>query len=252
MKKKAILVDTTKCIGCGACQMACKTKNGLPEGEEKKLSSTAYTIIEERNGIFVRRLCMHCEKPTCASVCPVGAIQKTDSGPVVYTAEKCIGCRYCMQACPFQVPRYEWNQTTPRMQKCNLCHDRIVEGQLPACVEACPTGASSFGDRDEILREARRRIRESPDQYVHYIYGEDEIGGTSTLYLSGVPFESVGFKTNIPKAPLPMLTWQALSKIPGVVFSGSVLLYGIWWITNRREEVRKLEQRLKEMEAEED
>jgi formate dehydrogenase iron-sulfur subunit len=252
MKKKAILVDTTKCIGCGACQLACKTKNGLPEGEEKKLSSTAYTIIEERNGIFVRRLCMHCEKPTCASVCPVGAIQKTDSGPVVYTAEKCIGCRYCMQACPFQVPRYEWNQTTPRMQKCNLCHDRIVEGQLPACVEACPTGASSFGDRDEILREARRRIRESPDQYVHYIYGEDEIGGTSTLYLSGVPFESVGFKTNIPKAPLPMLTWQALSKIPGVVFSGSVLLYGIWWITNRREEVRKLEQRLKEMEAEED
>jgi formate dehydrogenase iron-sulfur subunit len=252
MKKEAILVDITKCIGCGACQLACKTKNALPEGEEKKLSSTAYTVIEKRDGVYVRRLCMHCEKPTCASVCPVGAIQKTDAGPVVYTAERCIGCRYCMQACPFQVPRYEWNQTTPKMQKCNLCYDRIAEGQPPACVEACPTGASSFGDRDEILREARRRIRGNPDQYVPYIYGEDEVGGTSILYLSPVHFGSLGFKTDISKEPLPMLTWQALSKSPGVVFTGSVLLYGIWWITNRREEVRKFEERLKEMEDEED
>lgn len=252
MKKKAILVDITKCIGCGACQLACKTKNGLPEGEEKKLSSTAYTAIDERDGVYVRRLCMHCENPTCASVCPVGAIRKTDTGPVVYTAEKCIGCRYCMQACPFQVPRYEWNHTTPKMQKCNLCYDRVAEGQLPACVEACPTGASIFGDRDEILREARRRLRENADQYVQYIYGEGEVGGTSVLYLSAVPFGSLGFKTDVSKEPLPMLTWQALSKIPGVVFTGSVLLYGIWWITNRREEVRKLEERLKAMEDEED
>jgi formate dehydrogenase iron-sulfur subunit len=252
MRKKAILVDITKCIGCGACQLACKTKNGLPEGEEKKLSSTAFTAIEERDGVYVRRLCMHCEKPTCASVCPVGAIQKTNAGPVVYTAGKCIGCRYCMQACPFHVPRYEWNQTTPKMQKCNLCHDRIAEGQPPACVEACPTGASSFGDRDEILREAHRCIRENPDQYVHYVYGEDDVGGTSILYLSSVPFDSLGFRTDISKEALPMLTWQALSKIPGVVFTGSVLLYGIWWITNRREEVRKLEERLKAMEDETD
>src|SRR3989304_8424532 len=156
MRKKAILVDITKCIGCGACQLACKTKNGLPEEEEKKLSSTAYTAVEEKNGVYVRRLCMHCENPTCASVCPVGAIEKTSEGPVVYTSEKCIGCRYCMQACPFQVPRYEWDSTTPKMQKCNLCYDRVAEGQLPACVEACPTGASSFGDRNEILREAQQ------------------------------------------------------------------------------------------------
>jgi formate dehydrogenase iron-sulfur subunit len=252
MKKKAILVDITKCIGCGACQFACKTKNGLPEGEEKKLSATAYTVIDERDGVYVRHLCMHCETPTCASVCPVGAIQKTSAGPVVYTSDKCIGCRYCIQACPFQVPRYEWNQTTPKMQKCNLCFDRIAQGQPPACVEACPTGASSFGDRDEMLREARRRIHESPDQYVNYIYGESEVGGTSVLYLSSLPFESLGFKTDVSKEPLPMLTWQALSKIPGVVFTGSVLLYGIWWITNRREEVHKLEERLKAMEDEDD
>lgn len=252
MKRKAILVDITKCIGCGACQLACKRKNGLPEGEEKKLSSTAYTVVEERDGVCVRRLCMHCEKPTCASVCPVGAIQKTDAGPVVYTPEKCIGCRYCVQACPFQVPRYEWNRTTPKMQKCNLCYDRIAEGQPPACVEACPTGASSFGSRDEILREAHRRIRENPDQYVQYVYGEDEVGGTSILYLSAIPFGSLEFKTGISEEPLPMLTWQALSKIPGVVFTGSVLLYGIWWITDRREEVRKFEERMKEMEDEDD
>lgn len=252
MRKKAILVDITKCIGCGACQLACKTKNGLPEGEEKKLSSTAYTAIDDHDGVYVRRLCMHCQNPTCASVCPVGAIQKTDPGPVVYTAEKCIGCRYCMQACPFQVPRYEWNHVTPKMQKCNLCYDRIAEGQQPACVEACPTGASIFEDRDEILREARRRIRENPDQYVQYIYGEGEVGGTSVLYLSSVPFGSLGFKTDVSKEPLPMLTWQALSKIPGVVLSGSVLLYGIWWITNRREEVRKFEERLKAMEENDD
>jgi formate dehydrogenase iron-sulfur subunit len=252
MRKKAILVDITKCIGCGACQLACKTKNGLPEGEEKKLSSTAYTAIDDHDGVYVRRLCMHCQNPTCASVCPVGAIQKTDVGPVVYTAEKCIGCRYCMQACPFQVPRYEWSHVTPKMQKCNLCYDRIAEGHQPACVEACPTGASIFGDRDEILREARRRIRENPDQYVQYIYGEGEVGGTSVLYLSSVPFGSLGFKTDVSKEPLPMLTWQALSKIPGVVLTGSVLLYGIWWITNRREEVRKFEERLKAMEENDD
>ena len=252
MSKKAILVDITKCIGCGACQVACKAKNGLPEGEEKKLSSTAYTTIEEKDGIYVRHLCMHCENPTCASVCPVGAIEKTSAGAVVYDAEKCMGCRYCMQACPFQVPRYEWNHATPKMQKCNLCHDRIAEGLAPACVEACPTGASTFGDRNEILREARRRVEENPNDYVHYIFGESEVGGTSVFYLSAVSFGSLGFKTDLSKEPLPLRTWEALSKIPKVVFVGGVLLYGIWWITNRREEVRKLEAKLKEMEDEEE
>jgi formate dehydrogenase iron-sulfur subunit len=247
MRKKAILVDITKCIGCGACQAACKEANGLPEMEETKLSATAYTAIEERDGIYVRRLCMHCEIPTCASVCPVGAIEKTASGAVVYDASKCMGCRYCMQACPFQVPRYEWNSVAPKMQKCNLCYKRTAEGLAPACVEACPTGASIFGDRSEILREAHRRIAESPDEYVHYIYGESEVGGTSVFYLSAVPFGSLGFRTDLSSEPLPIRTWEALSKIPKVVFVGGVLLYGIWWITNRREEVRRLEKKLKEM-----
>jgi formate dehydrogenase iron-sulfur subunit len=248
MSKKAILVDITKCIGCNACQQACKLKNGLPDNEETKLSATAYTALHEVDGVYARRLCMHCETPTCASVCPVGAIQKTGDGPVVYDPEKCIGCRYCIQACPFQVPRYEWSSTTPKMQKCNLCYDRVAKGLPPACVEACPTGASIFGDRKEILREARRRIEENPNDYVHYIYGETEVGGTSVFYLSAVPFGALGFKMDVSKEPLPMRTWEALSKIPKVVFVGGVFLYGVWWITNRRKEVQALEKKLKEME----
>lgn len=226
-------------------------KNGLPETEEALLSATAYTAVQDIDGVYVRHLCRHCESPACVSVCPVGAFEKTSAGSVVYDAEKCMGCRYCMLACPFQVPRYEWNQTAPKIQKCDLCQDRITEGLPPACVEVCPTGATIFGDRDEILREARRRIEENPNDYVHYIYGEKEVGGTSVFYLSAVPFGSLGFKEDLSEDALPTLTWEALSKIPRIVFVGGVFLYGVWWITNRRNEVRKLEERLKKMQEEE-
>lgn len=249
LKKKALLIDTTLCIGCNACQAACKETNHLPDNEEKTLSPTAYTALDEYDGIFVRRMCQHCDEPTCVSVCPVGAFTKTELGPVLYDETKCIGCRYCMQACPFQVPRYEWSSLNPRVRKCILCHDRLEQGLPTACSEACPTGATTFGDRDEMLVEAMKRIANNPDNYVHKIYGQNEVGGTSIFYLSSVPFEQLGFNTKLQTSPMPQLTWNALSKIPGVVTVGGAMLYGIWWITNRREEVREYEAKMREEKA---
>jgi len=242
--QKAMLIDITLCVGCNACQDACKEKNHLAGGKETSLSATAYTALEEHGDVFVRRLCQHCEEPTCVSVCPVGAFTKTAQGPVLYDESKCIGCRYCMQACPFQVPRYEWSSTKPRVQKCRLCADRLAEGRQTACAEACPTGATKFGNRDDLIREAYARINAEPDKYVHKIYGQEEVGGTSILYITSVPFEKLGFNTRLDKTPLPSLTWNALEKIPSIVSVGSVFLAGVWWITNRREEVARAEGRM--------
>ncbi|MBU1299022.1 MAG: 4Fe-4S dicluster domain-containing protein [Bacteroidetes bacterium] len=246
MKSKAILVDITKCIGCKQCEAACKAQNKLPEVEETKLSATAYTVIDEHEERYVRRLCMHCKYPTCESVCPVGAFSKTEIGAVVYDSHKCIGCRYCMMACPFQVPTYEWMSLTPKVQKCKFCYEKILEGGTTACVEACPAEAAIFGDYNDLIKEAHRIISENPDKYVNHIYGENEVGGTSILYISDVPFEKLGFKTHLETQPLPELTWSALSKIPSIVMVGGTLLYGIWWITNRRKEVVEFERKLKE------
>jgi formate dehydrogenase iron-sulfur subunit len=246
INKKAMLIDVTMCVGCNACQEACKTENNLKAGEEKHLSPSAYTALNEYDGVFVRRMCQHCDVPTCVSVCPVGAFTKLAEGPVLYDADKCIGCRYCMQACPFHVPRYEWSSTTPRIQKCKFCAPRLAKGLQPACAEACPTGATKFGNRDDLLREAYSRINAEPDKYVHKIYGSDDVGGTSILYVSSVPFEQLGFDTKLVKAPMPLLTWNALSMVPNVVTVGSVMLAGIWWITNRRTEVQKHEEALKQ------
>ncbi len=239
--KKALLIDITLCVGCGVCQAACKEENGLPTNEEKILTATSYTSLEEYDGIFVRRMCQHCEDPTCVSVCPVGAFEKNAEGPVLYAENKCIGCRYCMQACPFQVPRYEWTSNNPRVRKCVFCSERVKNGQQTACSEVCPTGATKFGDRDELIAEAIERMKAEPGKYVEKIYGQKEIGGTSILYISPVPFEQLGFKTNLQETPLPQLTWDVLSKIPNIVTIGGAALYGIYWITNRREEVRQAE-----------
>lgn len=249
MSQKGVLIDITKCIGCQQCVSACKIQNNLPDIDETKLSVTAYTIVEEREERYVRRMCMHCKYPTCESVCPVGAFEHTKDGAVLYHAEKCIGCRYCMMACPFQIPRYEWGNTTPKVQKCRFCIERIVKGKVTACVEACPAEATIFGDYNDILRIAQQIIANEPDKYVNHIYGEREVGGTSILYISDVPFEKLGFKSNLGTQKLPELTWSALSKIPSVLAVGGTLLYGIWWITNRRKEVIEFERNLKESQT---
>jgi formate dehydrogenase iron-sulfur subunit len=248
---KALLYDATMCIGCKQCEQACAEQNKLPYDEktaaEPIQSDHKYTVVLTKGDKFMRRLCMNCLDPACASVCPVGALRKTAAGPVIYEEDRCMGCRYCMVACPFSVPKYEWNKLLPRVRKCTMCPDRIQAGLPTACAEICPTGATKFGERDELIAEARQRIRDNPGNYVDHVYGLAEVGGTSVLLLSSVPFGEFGYHT--PEYPLPMLTYQVLSRIPDFVPLGGILLGGVWWITHRREEVAAAEKRESEAET---
>jgi len=239
----AILNDLSKCIGCGACVSACQEINGLPPREKpKQLSDKAWTIVRNVHGVNVRQQCMHCIDPACVSVCPVKALQKTSEGPVIYDASRCIGCRYCMLACPFGVPTYQWDKPLPKVQKCIMCYDkRVKEGKPPACTSVCPTGATVFGDRDDLIRAAQRRIEQHPDRYVDHIYGLKEAGGTSVLFISPVPFADLGFPTRVQETPYPKLTWAVLSKIPNIVGIGGVLMIGIYWVINRRMTVARMD-----------
>lgn len=234
----ALLYDMVQCAGCHACVGACMEKQGFSGDAEHvtKLSATAYTAMVEENDYPVRLLCRHCEKPSCASVCPVKALRKTELGPVVYDPTACIGCRYCVMACPFNVPTYEWHNAVPSVRKCDMCYDRIKEGKKTACAEACPYEATVFGTRDEMLTEARRRLADEPDEYYQHIYGEDEIGGTSVLFLAPAKVAALGFD-NLGGDPLPSLTWDMLRKIPGFIVMGGAALSAFWWITRRRNEV---------------
>lgn len=243
MKTKSLLIDITKCIGCGECARACSAANGLPEGEATELSATHYTVVKSYNDgqTYVRRLCMHCNEPTCVSACLVGAFRKTETGAVLYDESKCIGCRYCMQACPFEVPRYEWSSLTPRVQKCRMCYEKVMAGGRTACADACPAEATLFGDREDLVREARKRIDENPGQYIDHIYGLREAGGTSVLFLSNVPFAQLGFPMNVPSEPIPDLSWRVLSQIPKYTVAAGVVLFGVRWITARRTEVARFE-----------
>ncbi|MBI3447934.1 MAG: 4Fe-4S dicluster domain-containing protein [Acidobacteria bacterium] len=237
----AILYDATLCIGCKQCEQACADRHKLPYDDaiaaEEVQSDHKLTVVQGRDDRFMRRLCMHCVEPTCASVCPVAALRKTPEGPVVYDEDRCMGCRYCMVACPFSVPRYEWTKLLPRVRKCDFCAGTTLAGGVQACAEICPTGATKSGERAALIAEARSRLAENPAQYVPHVYGLEEVGGTSVLMLSGVPFESFGYRTDMVKEPIPMLTYRVLSRIPDFVPLGGILLGGIWWITHRRDEV---------------
>ena len=242
---KALLYDATLCIDCKQCEKACADENHLPYDDataaESIQSDHKFTVVLTKNDKYMRRLCMNCNDPACVSVCPVAALRKTDAGPVTYDADRCMGCRYCMAACPFGVPKYEWNKLAPRIRKCTLCSNRVQQGKATACAEICPTGATKFGDRDELLAEAQKRIRDNPQNYVNHIYGVNEVGGTSVLLLSSVPFEHFGYRSDMPRDPLPHFTYRVLSRIPDFVPLGGIMLGGVWWITHRREEVAKVE-----------
>jgi formate dehydrogenase iron-sulfur subunit len=243
---KAILTDVTKCIGCLKCVSACKEVHGLgmdvPRVWDKNdgLSAENWTSVIHKTGDhYVRKQCRHCLEPACASVCPVGALHKTELGPVTYDSAKCLGCRYCMMACPFGIPRYDWDKTVPHVEKCILCYDRIKIGQQPACTEACPTGATIFGDRDELLNVAHKKIKENPKGYIDRVWGEHEVGGTSVLYLSDIDLDFLTYPTIPGDKPLPKETAAAMESVPFAFVGMGGAMLGLNWLIRRRMKLDK-------------
>jgi len=213
-----LLYDATLCIGCKTCTVACRDANGLAAdttGSADRLyqapvdlSARAKTVIKLYHdaGVqsYVKAQCMHCVDPACASACMLGALKKREFGVVTYDADYCIGCRYCEVACPFNVPKFEFEKAAPKIVKCELCKERLASGQEPACTEVCPRKAVVFGRRSELLKEAKRRIAESPGRYIAKVYGETDAGGTQVLYLSHVPFDKLGLPA-LGDEPAPQL-----------------------------------------------
>jgi Fe-S-cluster-containing dehydrogenase component len=242
-----VLVDTTLCVGCRACEAACAEANGNPpppESDEvfskrRETSEGAFTVVNKIEGIekrFAKKQCMHCLSPACASACPVRAMDKKPEGPVTYDPSICLGCRYCMIACPFDVPKYEYSSNTPRVRKCSFCATRQAAGLKPACTEVCPSGALTFGRRNALLDLAKTRIYTNPDRYVHHVYGEDEAGGTSWLYIGDFQLEKLALRTGTPEREVPSLVAGALGAPPFVMTLWPPLLMGIYMFSKRREE----------------
>jgi formate dehydrogenase iron-sulfur subunit len=238
IRKRAILFDATRCIDCRACMVACSVENKISDTDTRVWVSGAGVLgkYPDLNRATMPYHCMHCQEPACVSACPVGAWTKREDGPVVYASEKCIGCRYCMNACPFDVPHFDWNKGIaegPLIDKCDMCAKRVDGGGEPACVATCPTSALVFGDRDELLTEAHRRLQTHPDKYQPRVFGEHENGGTSYLILSHVPFDQlnlphlsdtpvVEMSETIMGGTIPFaLTWAA---VLGGVAAGTRLL----------------------------
>ena len=244
MEQMSILTDVTRCIGCEECVKACKKINDT--GEDKPwrwqrriddLSATRWTtIITRPDRHYVRKQCRHCIDPACVSVCPVGAMYKTAEGPVVYNSTICLGCRYCMMACPYGIPRYLWAEPVPYVRKCIMCYDKIASGELkePGCTNACPKDATIYGNRDDLLEEAHKRIEEKPELYVPKVFGEHEVGGTSVLYVSDIDLGFLGWKDNLGEEPLPHKTWVYLDKVPYMIGGVATMMYGTYWIIDRR------------------
>lgn len=246
----AVLIDITRCVGCGKCVEACKASNGLPWREDQPamgpgatLASSNWSAVramsvetQEASPLgprrrlerrYVRLQCMHCLEPACASACFVKAFRKTEAGPVVYDPNRCVGCRYCLLACPFGVPTFEWDRTFGHIQKCDLCVERTSRGRPTACAEACPRGAILFGRRADLLAEAWRRIG-SDDRYVRHVYGEHEAGGTSVLYVSDVSFEQLGLPTGVSTDPLPTYTWEVSRLLPPIAAGFAGVIVALW------------------------
>jgi Fe-S-cluster-containing dehydrogenase component len=246
----AVLVDLTRCVGCRMCEAACAEANGLPEPDwsddfsyaaPRPVTPDQWSSVNRfettKGEVFVKRQCMHCQVPACAAGCLTKALYKTDEGPVVWAEDRCLGCRYCMVSCPFDMARCEYDSPNPKISKCRMCFEKLKaegEGSLPACVENCPNEALTFGPRAELLEVARQRIYTNPGQYVSHIYGEHEAGGTGWLYISPVPFEEIGFRTDLDTEPYPEKTRGFLTAVPLVL-----VLWPAFMMALRRATVRE-------------
>jgi len=254
--RMGVLVDTTVCIGCRSCEYACKVSHSLPTEPlekyhedrsvfdiERRPSEEALTVVNEFSftqqlPIDVKVQCMHCEEAACVASCIVHAFIKHKDGSVTWDTDKCIGCRYCVIACPFQVPVFQYSKAIqPDIMKCDFCYGRTSKGLLPACVEICPVEALTYGKREELLQVAKSRIKQKPDKYFDHIYGEYEVGGTSWLYLSGTDFSNLDFP-RLGEDPAPA-TSESIQHGLFRYFVPPVALYtllgGIMWITKRKE-----------------
>jgi len=247
-----VLVDTTRCIGCRSCEVACSEAhdNYVPDIENdnalenvRTTSEKQWTVVNRfetgKGEVFVKRQCMHCWQPACTAACLTNAMFKTKDGPVTWNGDKCMGCRYCMVSCPYDVPKFEYFDWNPKIQKCNMCFERLQQGKKPACVEACPTDTLMFGMKRELLEIARHRVYNYPEKYVHQIYGEYEVGGTGWLYLSSVPFEQIGFRTDLGTTPYPEYTKEFLISVPLVLFAIPAFLLGLNLLTDRKKELNE-------------
>jgi formate dehydrogenase iron-sulfur subunit len=256
----AVLVDTTRCAGCRGCEAACSEANQLPApamaGQDAVFATRrntdvgVYTVVNRASASskqgdprFVKKQCMHCLDPACASACLAKALEKTAAGPVVYHPERCLGCRYCMVACQFDIPKFEFESPAPYIHKCSFCAERQAQGQQPACASVCPTGALQFGHRADLLEEARTRIYQNPDKYVHHVYGEFEAGGTNWLYVTDVPFDQLGFRTDLGPTSPPELTRTALAAVPFVLTLWPPLLMGLYTFSKQRARAAKADEK---------
>ena len=241
-----MLIDLTRCVGCNSCALACRSANDLGDPTEipEALAPDAYTFVEPIEAVtisgetvtrYVKRQCMHCLNAACVAACPAAAMYSSGEGPIVYRAVRCLGCRYCEVGCPFTIPRFDWDApVAAKINKCWMCYERLQEGEKPACVAACPTGALRFGNRSALLGAARSRIATHPENYVDHILGEHEVGGTSVLYLSDVPFDQLGFPANLPEQAPPEQTEKVMSALPMVIGSVATLMAGTAFFTHRK------------------
>jgi Fe-S-cluster-containing dehydrogenase component len=262
-----LLHDTTLCVGCRSCEAACKEVNDLPPPQQpvgdmavfdqkRRTTDKALTVVnryreadEEHEAVFRKQQCMHCNEPCCAAVCLVHAFSKTPEGPVLYDPEVCIGCRYCVMACPYYALAYEYDDPlTPRVMRCTMCYPRIKEGLNPGCADACPTGAITFGKREQLLQVARERIRKAPDRYVNHIFGEHELGGTSWLTLTGIPAQELGLPDGATHESLASIGTSYLSVVPLIITIYPGLLGAFYAFTKRKDRLakQKLEAALRE------